>query len=167
MKTLNKALLSALSVSALLLATSVSAATPAERGAHKLSESERQIQRDNWFAQVDANNDGYISEAEFVAMATARAEARAKAAFARMDEHNTGEISAADFAAIAEQRSEQFAQRREAMQARMSEVRQRDGEKRGSWREGRRGEGKGVDRERSDADKETRKQRRSRAGSGE
>lgn len=102
----------------LALSSTVSAKAPTERGGAKLSETERQIQRDEWFASVDTNSDGYISEAEFVAAAAARAEERAKALFERMDEHNKGEISAAEITALAEKRAEIMQERRQAMRER-------------------------------------------------
>lgn len=111
------------------------------RGAANVSEVERDIQHHQWFANMDTNNDGYISEAEFVAAAVERAEAGARAAFARMDSDNTGEVSAEQFKAIAEARSERVAERREAMRERAkawrSEAREQ-GRERGERKERRR-----------------------------
>ncbi|MCC5879678.1 MAG: hypothetical protein JJU03_07275 [Idiomarina sp.] len=156
MKLLSKTILTALSVSALLVASGASAAAPAERGMHKLSDTERQIHRDQWFANVDTNNDGYISEQEFVAMATERAAERAKAAFARLDQNGTGEISAADFAELAEQRSEQAAERRQAMRERVHSMRQGEGKR--EWRG--RGEAQSKERDGERKSKEQRQERR-------
>lgn len=92
-----------------MLATGVATASDTQershkRGAHKLSEVDRDVMRYKWFASVDTNNDGYISEAEFVAAAVKRAETGARAVFTRMDSDNTGEISAEQFSAFSEHR---------------------------------------------------------------
>lgn len=94
-----------------------------KNGAHKMSEIDRDVMRHEWFASVDLNNDGFISEEEFVAAAVKRAEAGARAVFTRMDSDNTGEISAEQFNALAEQRAERFAERRDAMRDRAKERR--------------------------------------------
>lgn len=140
MKALKTSLLVA-AVASLALTTAVSAKAPGERGGAKLSDTERQIQRDQWFASMDTNSDGHISEAEFVAAATARAEERAKAIFACMDEHNKGEISAEEFTALAEKRAENMQQHRQAVRERIREHRvERDGksDRKGSRSERRR-----------------------------
>lgn len=86
-------------------------------------DTERQIKRDQWFAEMDLNNDGYISEEEFVESSVARAEQRARVMFSRLDEHNKGEISAEEFAAQLDKRGEHKAERRQAMRERAKELR--------------------------------------------
>ncbi|RUO26829.1 hypothetical protein CWE09_09100 [Aliidiomarina minuta] len=86
-------------------------------------ETERQVKRDQRFAEIDLNNDGYISEQEFVASAVERAEQRARLMFSRLDEHNKGEISAEEFAAQLDKRGEHKAERRQAMRERAKELR--------------------------------------------
>lgn len=80
--------------------------TPAMATSDETESVDRQIKRDQWFATLDLNNDGYISEEEFVQAQVQRAEENARRAFARLDEHNKGEISAEDFNAFIDQRFE-------------------------------------------------------------
>lgn len=95
---------------------------------------ERQIKRDNWFASLDLNNDGYISEEEFVQAQVRQAEERARQSFARLDEHNKGEISVEEFNTFIDQRfahaRERGAAFREQARVRRAELREADGEER-------------------------------------
>lgn len=49
--------------------------------------------RDNRFAEMDANGDGQVSEAEFIAHAQTRAGERASEMFARLDADGDGSLS--------------------------------------------------------------------------
>lgn len=99
----------ALSLAALLMSTAASASDRGESEVGKFNDVDREVMRQQWFDRVDTNNDGYISEQEFVDRVILRAERRARSSFQRMDRHNKGELSFAELTELAEQRKQRGA----------------------------------------------------------
>lgn len=124
-----KTLVAAVTLTSAMLLASTAAMANDETG--------EAVEEHDWFARIDSNNDGFISESEFVANAIQRTEERATSAFARMDEDGNGEISADDFNAMIEKRGEWTTERRQEMRERMREWRE-EGHPRGDKHRGER-----------------------------
>ena len=62
-------------------------------GSGEITAEDLEALRANRFGEIDANGDGSVSEAEFMAHATARAEERAAGMFARLDADGDGQLS--------------------------------------------------------------------------